>query len=46
MCALKIKLYAHTYRDTTEIQHYAISIITPKLAKSADQSGFPYMYRL
>ena len=25
MHALKIKLYAHTYRDTTEIQLYAIN---------------------
>ena len=25
MRALKIKLHAHTYRDTTEIQHYAIN---------------------
>ena len=25
MRALKIKLYPHTYRDTTEIQHYAIN---------------------
>ena len=24
MRALKIKLYAHTYRDTSEIQHYAV----------------------
>ena len=25
MRALKIKLYPHTYRDTSEIQHYAIN---------------------
>ena len=25
MRALKIKLYAHTYLDTSEIQHYAIN---------------------
>ena len=24
MRALKIKLYVHTYRDTSEIQHYAV----------------------
>ena len=25
MCGLKIKLYAHMYRDTSEIQHYVIN---------------------